>query len=166
MYSFWYRGILSAIDVVGNHAVIGVSMTVLNYLLLPHAVNCHLSHDPCDNFKQNLVQWKFPASKRLIIYFFFFFFSFFPFTCRFSTLLDLDCSALKHWSVSGLFRFEYTSQFFWKVETLSTLTEHNQSTCSLFLFVCIQQVYMYFRGSGKAAEMKREAIGIRRQLKL
>jgi len=39
------------------------------------------------------------------------------------------------------------------VDAVSAWTEH----IHFFFFCFIQQVYMYFRGSGKAAEMKREA---------
>jgi hypothetical protein len=70
--------------------------------------------------------------------------------------LDLDSSVWNPSSVSGSFRLN---------KSLDNLCTH---PCLLFhygfakgsLFVCcpeLQQVYMYFRGSGKAAEMKREA---------
>ncbi|KAJ6952746.1 hypothetical protein NC653_041776 [Populus alba x Populus x berolinensis] len=73
----------------------------------------------------------------------------------YSTLLDLDSSALNHSSVSGLFRL---NKSFYDLCMQPCLPFHyGFAQDSLFAGPDLQQVYMYFRGSGKAAEMKREA---------
>lgn len=77
------------------------------------------------------------------------------FVCRYSTLLDLDSSALNHSSVSGLFRLNKSSYDLCMQPCL--LFHYGFAQDSLFAGPDLQQVYMYFRGSGKAAEMKREA---------
>jgi hypothetical protein len=70
------------------------------------------------------------------------------FFCRYFTLLDLDYSVLSHCSASGLSRSIFLSASFW----------FSRINISWTLWIlCVQQVYMYFRGSGKAAEMKRDA---------
>lgn len=76
--------------------------------------------------------------------------------CRFSTLLALHSSPLNHWSVSGLFRFDNPTCFgYWTY----WLVFWARLSVSSFVFWGgnVQQVYMYFRGTGKAAEIKREA---------
>ncbi|KAJ6859362.1 hypothetical protein NC652_041601 [Populus alba x Populus x berolinensis] len=73
----------------------------------------------------------------------------------YSTLLDLDSSALNHSSVSGLFRLN--KSFYDLCMQPCLLFHYGFAQDSLFAGPDLQQVYMYFRGSGKAAEMKREA---------
>ena len=62
---------------------------------------------------------------------------------------------LNHFSVSGLFRFINPSSFItFPAKLLGSNLVSSKALCFLLI---LQQVYMYFRGSGKAAEMKREA---------
>lgn len=79
--------------------------------------------------------------------------------CRYSISLVSDYSVLNQFSASGLFRSITFFPF-----SIHTLTNRKQQNCYLTHFFTlftisfvIQQVYMYFRGSGKAAQMKREA---------
>ncbi|KAE9591766.1 hypothetical protein Lalb_Chr20g0122181 [Lupinus albus] len=113
-------GILSAIDVLNDHAVIGASIPILKYFIFLHAVQlniCHMNH-ATTVLKQMLQS---------------------P-TIKISSFQLIDNLSLSTWLQIlyfigfGLFCLEI-----------------------LISIWIIQQVYMYFRGSGKAAEMRHEA---------
>ena len=161
----WHRGILPAVDLLSKHALVGVSSKLQTF-----TINWIISLDHCDyeNYCWHVILLDHYNLDKLLSGFmvvpFFFFFLFFKkdwdhlhfLYCRYSTLLDLDCSALNHCSVSGLFRFS-------SLISSSSASISSTSTASWFLLTLfvlnpnMQQVYMYFRGSGKAQEIKRDA---------
>ena len=90
--------------------------------------------------------------------------------CRCSTSSDLDFFVLKYWSASGFFR---SNLYHDSPHLKSEKYMHSHRACGIrfttFLFFsqflvlsfCLQQVYMYFRGSGQAAQRRQEnAVGL------
>ena len=130
MLPFFDSGILPAIDFIGSKPLVGVS---LNPLVIMSLIT-------------------FASKVGIMFHLALIVSSSASFSLRSSTSLDLDCSASNRCSAFGLSRSFPSFHFPYFSGAIPSRSTHR-----CFMCIYMQQVYMYFRGSGKAAEMKKEA---------